>query len=210
MPLVMANVCFGGNSGNHKLQPWRRLLTLCGHWSRVVTPTRWIADLSPVLVWQAGPCHTLRAAWRARRGPAFHPWRSDLVVRRDLDVRAGAVIRSILPGAEPEFPRTHAPHPAGTNTEVPGPPRMVGSPQRRFQLLQNVVSLSRRQRAPVLIWCDSELEQRTLPGVLAATQIAHTSSMQRYAVGLTVMENHPLDRHLRFPVSSKQNDMRRL
>jgi hypothetical protein len=53
--------------------------------TRVVTatPTKWIADLSPVLVRQAGPCHTLRAAWRARRGPAFH-WRSDLAVRRNI------------------------------------------------------------------------------------------------------------------------------
>ena len=55
--------------------------------------------------------------------------------------------------------------------------------------VENLLDLGVVVRAGIKSWCDSELEQRTLPGVFCRDQIVDTSLMQCDAVGLTVMQN---------------------
>src|SRR5262249_7246819 len=76
--------------------------------------------------------------------------------------------------------------------------------------VENLLDFGVVVRAGIEPWRDSELEQRTLLGVFCGDQIIDPSLMQCNAEGPTMMQNDSLDRHLTFPFSSRQNDMRRL
>ena len=63
--------------------------------------------------------------------------------------------------------------------------------------VENFLDLGVVMRTGIESWRDSELEQRTLLGMFGRDQIIDTRLMQRDAVGLTVMQNDSLDRHLK-------------
>ncbi len=142
--------------------------------------------ISPVSAWQAEPCHILRAAWRAHLGLASHPWQLGRAIpSKYFSCPGGEVIRSIRPGAEPEFPNACA-APEGQIRKFP-PPRTVRSPQCRSSSpsrTENLFDLGVVVGADVESRRNHKLEQRALFGVFGCDQVIDTSVMQSDPVSL--------------------------